>query len=190
MLNMVNGVDYFVLEKLHELALHGGTWLTPCMKIISLFGDKGLFVAALSLFFIIYPKTRKVGICMLLAVAIGTVLGNGILKNLVGRSRPFTDQNSPIYDWWLFVGASEKNSYSFPSGHVMVIAAAIWSCYLINRKKGILVLLCLLSFLMGLSRCYLMVHYFSDVVGGFLIGILSATISYQVIKKVKIIERG
>ena len=183
MLDFILQIDILAAEKLHALAVSAGDLLTPCMNIISLLGNKGLIVFALSFVLMLIPKTRRTGICMFLAVGCGTVLGNGILKTLINRPRPFASQYPQFYDWWQYVGAPMKTSASFPSGHVMAIAAGAMTLYLTYRKKIILLLLFLFSFLMGFSRCYFMVHYCSDTVGGMLLGILSAWIAYCFTKR-------
>lgn len=73
----------------------------------------------------------------------------------------------------------EQGGYSFPSGHAMNCLASYGILiYLIlknfeNRKtaKLLSVLLCLLIILIGLSRVYLGVHYPSDIIAGWSLGI-------------------
>lgn len=176
-------VDYFVLEQLHGLAVNTGSWMTILMKIISALGNKGICVFLLAIALMLFPKTRKTGICIFGAVCCGTIIGNGILKYGLDRLRPFHSSFTEIYDWWQYVGAPVKDSPSFPSGHTMAIAAGVWAIYLIHKRKICIMLLFVLSFLMGVSRCYLMVHWFTDIVGGLLLGVVSAYISYIITQK-------
>ncbi|MBO1512202.1 phosphatase PAP2 family protein [Metabacillus bambusae] len=78
-----------------------------------------------------------------------------------------------------FNAVYEALHYSFPSGHSMN-SMAIYSfiCYLLIRylsntnkqKKTLLISTITLIFLIGLSRIYLGVHYFTDVIAGFSAG--------------------
>lgn len=72
----------------------------------------------------------------------------------------------------------EAKGNSFPSGHsymamfVYGLLILYVSKYLIGKKKIIInSLLVFLIFLTGLSRIYLGVHYFSDILGGFFLGL-------------------
>ncbi len=73
-----------------------------------------------------------------------------------------------------------ESSYSFPSGHSAAIAAlCIFVTYVIVRERIgrdiFWVLLCTsLVFLVGLSRLYLNVHFLSDVLNGYVVGVLWA----------------
>ena len=70
-------------------------------------------------------------------------------------------------------------SYSFPSGHTLTsIVFYLTLCYLIMKKVKnpikpiILFSTVLLISLIALSRVYLGVHFFSDVIGGIIFGII------------------
>jgi len=70
------------------------------------------------------------------------------------------------------------SGYSFPSGHVTLATAFFLSlCIFFRREvrghffRGALVALAfLLAGIVGLSRMYLAAHWFSDVIGGFMLG--------------------
>lgn len=61
---------------------------------------------------------------------------------------------------------------SFPSDHTAIAFALAFSLYFYNKKLGGVLLF--LAFLVGLGRIYVGVHYPSDILGGILVGFLSA----------------
>lgn len=90
-----------------------------------------------------------------------------IMKILFHRSRPLNA---------VFL----EDSYSFPSGHA-TIAVAFYGflTYLLigkikKRKYRVLIILCsfIIILAIGFSRLYLGVHYFSDVLVGYVVGLL------------------
>ncbi len=75
----------------------------------------------------------------------------------------------------LFSGAS-----SFPSGHTMSAFALFGLlALLIPKKKAIGLLILLLAIIVGISRVYLIHHFFIDIYAGSIIGTLLALIIYQ-----------
>ena len=71
----------------------------------------------------------------------------------------------------------KETNYSFPSGHSMSAMIGYGLLVLevqkssLKYKKVIEIFLMMMIFLIGLSRIYLGVHYFSDVIGGFLLSL-------------------
>jgi len=171
------GFDNAILNALHHLATTTNNLLTPFFVFISYFADKGIGLVILSLILICYRKTRKYGICMLLAIVVGAISTNVILKNWIARERMFSDITSKYYAWWTYVGSHMEESFSFPSGHVTATMACMTALFL-SLEKGKKRWLCF-SFviLMALSRMYLMVHYPSDVLGAIIIGGTAAIIA-------------
>jgi len=67
----------------------------------------------------------------------------------------------------------QKTNFSFPSGHA-AISIALFGFLVIffwNKKRYLSYLFGLLILLIGFSRIYLNVHWLTDVIGGYLIGI-------------------
>lgn len=84
------------------------------------------------------------------------------LKDIFGRIRPET-------------GNLQKDSLSFPSGHASGTAAVATLMGFVSIRYRrypwvIIPVLAVITILMGLSRMFLDMHWFSDVVGGIFIG--------------------
>lgn len=102
--------DYALLEFGHNLHNNAGGFFDGFMKFITVLGDGGIILILLSLCLIAFKKTRKIGITMLGAIAIGAIITNITIKPLVARPRPFADQSSVYYTWWKAVGAVQELS--------------------------------------------------------------------------------
>ena len=150
-------------------------FLTPIMKVITHLGDKGAFWILLSLILMIPRKTRRMGITCGVAMVIGLVVTNLVIKNWVARVRPY----ELISELELMVGRADD--WSFPSGHTTNSLAAAWVIFRMAPKKyGIPTLV--LAILISLSRLYVGIHYPTDVLGGALIGICSAVIAMALMR--------
>ena len=68
------GYDYAILQALHNLAGAAGGFFTPLCRAITLLGEKGILFLVLGIVLMLFPKTRKVGICMFGAVCCGALL--------------------------------------------------------------------------------------------------------------------
>ena len=171
------GFDNSILVFAHNSAKVAGNFLTPFFKFITLFGNKGLFFIALSIVLMLFSKTRKTGLAMLFAVGIGALLTNVIIKNAVARPRPYT---SEIYkEYHAFVGGILESEFSFPSGHATVSATSMVALFLGFNKKWSFVGL-IFAFVIGLSRIYLIVHYPTDVIAGFIVGVVAGAIAHYI----------
>ena len=171
------GYDYTILQALHKLAEAAGGVFTPLCYIITLLGEKGLLFLALGIALMLFPKTRKAGICMFGAVCCGALITNFWLKDFVARPRPLTVE--PFRTWWQAAGAYAESEYSFPSGHVTAAAAGMTALCLMRGRK-LVVPSVIVVLLMAISRNYLMAHYPSDVLFAAIIGVASAFIAYYI----------
>jgi undecaprenyl-diphosphatase len=110
--------------------------------------------------------------------AAGGSLVTMIVKLLVYRPRPTPD---------LVRVLSHLNSWSFPSGHVVTFTTfcgfLAFLCYTLLKpswgRTALLIGLALMIVLVGVSRIYEGQHWFSDVVGGYLLGSLWLALSIE-----------
>jgi len=145
-------------------------------SLITRLGDAGIFWIALAVLFLFIKKYRKVGIAMAVALIIGLIIGNGIVKNVVGRQRPYekydeihgtTDARDTL--------VGPQSDKSFPSGHTQASFAAATVILIMLKKKGIAPMI--LAGLIAFSRLYLYVHYPTDIFGGIIFGVTWAFIA-------------
>ena len=148
--------------------------LTTVVKIITYLGSAYvlIFLAVISLFFI--KKNEKYKFISINLVL--SFLTNQLLKRVFRRSRP------------LFKHLVKEKGFSFPSGHAMVsfcfYGLIIYYIHKSNLKykKIYEVLLSIVIIIIGLTRIYLGVHYFSDIVGGFVFGLLYLLLFIRILK--------
>ena len=172
------GFDHAILSFYNTLAEHAGFLLTPFLKLISLVGEKGLLCFVLALILMLFSKTRKAGVCMFGAVLVGAIITNLTIKDLVARPRPFQSGVADFAAWWQYIGAPEVSEFSFPSGHTTAAMAGMTALCLCIRKWKVILPAAAFAILTGISRNYLVVHYPSDVLGGFLVGTVAALIAF------------
>lgn len=159
---VVNGwmktIDQFIFELLRSFA---SEQLTMIFKFIT---NLGSFFGILIVILLVFLVNRKVSyIC--LGASIIQVLLNMTIKAIVRRPRPNVD---------VFI---RETNYSFPSGHAMAITClyGLLIYYLYKSKikyRKLLITVCIfIIVLVSLSRVYLGVHYFSDIIGGILLSL-------------------
>ena len=131
---------------------------------------------------LILIKNKKYGIYILTNLVLASVI-NSVLKLIFLRERP-TDMLIDI------------GGYSYPSGHSFVSMAFYGLLiYLVTKtnfkkktKNIMIILLSLLILLIGISRIYLGVHYPSDVLGGFIGGLIYLIIFVEISKKIEVLR--
>lgn len=166
-------IDFAVLDLIQSYCRSplGDTIMTFFSRI----GDLGTVWLLLALLLIIRRPTRRTGIAILAALLLANLLGNYILKPLIGRPRPF--MLSPLDG--LPEIALLENSFSFPSGHTISSFAAATALFVHNKRLGTPALL--LAALIAFSRLYIYVHFPSDVLAGTLLGWLIGCITARLI---------
>ena len=97
------------------------TFLTYVAKFFTTFGDEGFIIplVVLGIVLCFFKKTRKFGFSIIIAVVIGTLVTNIVVKPMALRIRPYNtlQGNSDYWNWYIGAGALSESDYSFPSGH-------------------------------------------------------------------------
>lgn len=138
-------------------------FLDTLMPIITLLGDAGIFWIAVAIALLFTKKYRQCGLMMGAALILGLIFGNGILKNVVARTRPYD-----VVEVKLLVDS--LHDYSFPSGHTLACFEA--ATILMIRDKRIGIPAVIIAVAVAVSRLYLFVHYPTDVIAGCILGII------------------
>lgn len=128
-----------------------------------------LGVGAIATFFLLWRRRWSAGL-LLVAVVLGERLLVDGLKDWVGRARPELE-NLP-------------SSLAYPSGHSANSMTAFLAVALVAlpsplRRTGVFMAIAL-SILIGLTRIVLGVHWPSDVIGGWALGLLAVGLAVVV----------
>lgn len=150
-----------------------------------------LIYAAAALALCCFKRTRKYGIAMAFALAIGSLVTNLILKPWIARPRPYIGlKDSPFWDtyeaFYTYAGSHIESDLSFPSGHTTVAFETSVSVFSTARSDGHKwgYILLVFAIIMGISRIYLCVHYPTDVIAGFFIGTLAGIAGFLISRKI------
>ena len=155
------------------LQTHMGALGTAVASFVSAFGEELACVAVIG--FLYWCFDKRFGRFVGLNVLVGLVL-NPMIKNIFVRRRPYfdtpeirclkpVDKSADIYN----IAAQE---YSFPSGHSTNAVAVYGSVAEYAKKHALTVIAVVLTLLIGVSRFCLGVHYPTDVLCGWALGLV------------------
>lgn len=156
-------------------------WLTEVVKGITFMGNTKTIIV-LCLVFLVVPKlTKRFGLPIAAAAIVGAGI-NKIMKHIMLRPRPDVSLH-----------LIEQGGWSFPSGHsissLLMYGLLAWLIRRYVKDKRIAnittVLLTMLWIGIGLSRIYLGVHYPTDVLGGWMLGMVVMLVVIAVVEKVE-----
>ena len=145
---------------------------------------------------LIIPKTRRIGITLMILIVISTLL-TGYIKCGVDRDRPDFDYEGVEFPveisrdtFALFCEGGFDASY--PSGHAAraMIFGIILGYALSERFPRGAYLMLLYPVMISLSRIYVLQHYPMDVIGGSVIGIMLAGVMANRTKLYKIFDKS
>lgn len=154
-LGWIRPIDQFVAQSLAPLAGPIFVYVTELGSVRILIG-----LSFLSMLYFLWKGDRFEAFRVPVVVITTLLLTQG-LKLIFGVERPTMD------------AALDATTYSFPSGHASGSLAlyGLLAILVYRRTKAVvwLILLIVLTLAVSLSRVVLNVHYFSDVVGGWIV---------------------
>ena len=163
--------------------VHGSPWLVRSLEVVSWFGLPlwlGVMVTAGAIF--VFWRGRRRLAAYLVVTVVGGSLVDTAVKLAVNRPRPQVDH--PL---------DTAFGTSFPSGHAMASTITYGALVLVFLpvlgRRGRLVAIAastVVVLLIGSSRLLLGVHFISDVIGGYVLGIawlLAATAVFGIWRK-------
>ncbi len=168
----------------------GPVWLERGIVNLSALGSTsvtGLIVVLASLFLVLDRRPRQAILVAATAATAGIVLT--VLKLLVGRERPSFVKHIDL-----------AAGLSFPSGHTLIAAVLYPTLGMLvasnlrgrHLKIFVFVVAALLALMVGFTRVYIGVHYPTDVLGGWCLGIavsIGAGLVIQKLKRRGLVER-
>lgn len=162
---------FFGEDILNTVHLFIGGWFDIFMIIITKMGDEIFYTLFLPVLYWCYHKRNTViiGFVFLISVTV-----NDMMKEIFRNPRPDPDK---LIDGIRELSLKYKpTDPGFPSGHTQG-SVSMWGAimYLV-RNRIILAVGILMIILIPYSRMYLGVHYFGDIIGGYLLGILALVI--------------
>jgi undecaprenyl-diphosphatase len=161
----------------------GPHWLQTALLNLSALGSTAvatLVVVLASTFLLLKQRVRLA--LLVIGCGVGAAIMIIVLKDHVGRERPM-----------IVVALEMARGLSFPSGH-SVIASAIYptlgillsSTFAARRLKVFTIATAVvLALLIGFTRVYLGVHYPTDVIGGWMLGLAWAIVCGLVCRRLQ-----
>ena len=156
-------------------------FLDAVMPIVTLFGEGGIFWIAWAVLMLVFPKTRKTGIAMGIALVMGVLICNVTLKPLVARPRPY-DFQYENFGITIKLLIDAQHDYSFPSGHTIASFEAAIPLMIHDKRMGIPAMV--IAVLVTFSRLYLYVHYPTDVIFSIIVRTAFAFIGNALAEKI------
>ena len=161
---------------------HASEQTTQVMKVISFFASAEYLLVApplVVLFFSFYKDLRWYGL-KVLVISFSSSMLNQAMKRYFERPRPAT-------------AMLEQSGLSFPSGHAMIGGAfyglliyIVWHTVTNKVWRAVTItFLTTLIVLIGYSRVYLRVHYATDVLAGYAMGLSWLIISVYIMRRLE-----
>ena len=168
----------FNLGLVQMLADHRDVFLTDLSLAADLLGGVEGYILLVMLLYVTWDKRLAIRLAVVVLLALSL---NDLLKMLLRNPRPFVAQGTYLKKWAVPARSARELAMEFstPSGHAT--GASAFYSYLcgIVRNRVVRVIAVAAILLIGVSRPYLGVHYFEDVLLGWTLGAALALVSLR-----------
>jgi len=166
-------LDLSIFLRLNDLA--GQNRILDGMAIFFAKYSVFLFVFIILLYLLKEFRENK---WLILKILLAGIFARFVVAEII---RLFYFRQRPFVELAVNQILSHEASGSFPSGHAVFFFAISTILLLWNKKIGLLSFV--ITFLMGIARVFGGVHWLSDIITGFGIGIISALIVEEVVNR-------
>ncbi len=172
-----------------QLLLWGNSFHTPFWdNFVLIFSGKIIWIpAVLAIVYAIVRTQRRdavwVALFLALAIVLADQISSGLIKPLVARWRPTHEPS--LAGMVQVVHGYTGGRYGFVSSHAANACAVALFTSLLFRRRLYTWTISLWAVANMYSRVYLGVHYPGDIVGGIVVGLLSAWAAYALMKRLK-----
>ncbi len=180
-ISMSRILEFDILANILIFKYSSSEFINIAWAISEIGGVWGISILGISLFIYLLLKNKWRSISILTLGLSSTIFWLGVMKEFFMRARPVAQLVEPVL-----------LDPSFPSGHAAIAATIfIVFAYLIMQRihswilREIVFCICIVSvIIIGLSRLIINVHWVSDVVAGWALGALCASMSVLVVRYV------
>ncbi|MBO4872116.1 MAG: phosphatase PAP2 family protein [Lachnospiraceae bacterium] len=184
----MGNIFYFEWEPalIEWLQANLGSFGASLAAFISNFGEELFLVAILG--FLYWCWDKRAGATVGLSLLTISVW-NPMVKNIALRQRPYMAHSNvkclkPV-DSGADIMDVAAQGYSFPSGHSASTAATYGAAARTLKKRWLTVTVIVLVFLVGVSRFILGVHYPTDVLAGWTLGVIAMLVVALLERKIQ-----
>lgn len=165
--NRANPVDKAIADFFFNI---DNSTLETIMKVITYLGESIIYIGVLLILYYAWDKKKSYRAIFLV---ISSTAINAFSKAVFSLDRPNTS---------LGYADSGEPSYGLPSGHAQISSTFLGVLTSFFTKWGMITVAIILPLLIGFSRIYLVVHWFTDVLMGFGLGLIIIAV-YLIIKQ-------
>jgi undecaprenyl-diphosphatase len=172
-------MEAFIFRAINDLALKN-TWLDTFGLFFAIDFPYILTLCLLLILVFNYKKYYRVIFQSLMA----GLLARGItefIRFFIDKPRPFVNNEVNFLHIKTFI--EDINSRSFPSGHASFFFGIATVLFLYNKKLGMVFFIASLPIV--IARIYCGIHWPLDIVGGFIVGIISGILVIKIYEKIK-----
>lgn len=177
---LTTNLDYFINARVKDI--QGNENLDILMITLTSLSDVST-ILIIGVILTVIRRTRKMGLIFLISIVFIAILII-YLKPVVGRQSPSGGFQTSIVFPKHFVLEPDSvipfaRDYSYPSNHIAIATALAFVVgFGINKKSRICgLLIWAFPAVIGITKLYIMQHYFTDIIGGFIFGLIISIIT-------------